>query len=179
MGGADKPLVGYRQRPLVEWVLASIRPQVEMILISANRHIAAYQVYGAVVTDDRPGYCGPLAGILAGLRAATTEWVLACPGDAPRLPGNLVAALWAALEAAASDGDAPPIALPHDGERAQPLPMLLHRTAAADLMAYLDAGGRSVYGWLEDRRTVIATFDGEPAAFLSLNQPSDFELPPA
>jgi molybdopterin-guanine dinucleotide biosynthesis protein A len=177
MGGADKPLVGYHQRPLVEWVLARIRPQVDSILISANRHLAVYQNYGAVITDDRPDYRGPLAGILAGLRAATTEWVLACPGDTPHLPANLVAVLWAALQNGGVGKKASHIALPHDGERAQPLPMLVHRASAADLTAYLDAGGRSVYGWLDDRRTVIAPFDCAADAFRSLNQPADFELP--
>ena len=52
MGGADKGLMDYRGRPLVEWVLAALEPQVAEIVISANRHLERYAAYGRRVLPD-------------------------------------------------------------------------------------------------------------------------------
>ena len=42
MGGADKGLVEYRGRPLIEWVLEVLTPQVDELVISANRNLDTY-----------------------------------------------------------------------------------------------------------------------------------------
>ena len=69
MGGADKGLVDYQGRPLIEWALAALRPQVDQLVISANRNLDTYAVYGhRVVPDTLPDYPGPLAGVLAALQ---------------------------------------------------------------------------------------------------------------
>ena len=39
MGGEDKGLLKLKDKPLAEWVLARIKPQVDEILISANRNL--------------------------------------------------------------------------------------------------------------------------------------------
>ncbi len=62
MGGADKGLIDYQGRPLVEWGLAALAPQVGEIVISANRNIERYAAYGyRVLPDTLPDYPGPLA----------------------------------------------------------------------------------------------------------------------
>src|SRR5690606_31281849 len=67
MGGRDKGLLPLAGRPMVEYVLEALRPQVDAVLISANRHQAEYGRYGhPVVTDDTDDYPGPLAGMAAG-----------------------------------------------------------------------------------------------------------------
>lgn len=84
MGGADKGLLDYRGRPLVEWVLDALAPQVAEILISANRNLDRYARYGRrVLPDALPDFPGPLAGVLAALDAVDTEWLLAVPCDTP------------------------------------------------------------------------------------------------
>ncbi|WP_207233541.1 NTP transferase domain-containing protein [Salinicola tamaricis] len=43
MGGEDKGWVELAGRPLIEHVLARLRPQVGALMISANRHLPRYR----------------------------------------------------------------------------------------------------------------------------------------
>ena len=68
MGGVDKGLVPFRGRPLVEHVIERLRPQVDTILINANRNPEAYAAFGhPVISDEIEGFAGPLAGFERGL----------------------------------------------------------------------------------------------------------------
>ncbi|MCZ6644300.1 MAG: NTP transferase domain-containing protein, partial [Gammaproteobacteria bacterium] len=69
---ADKPLLDYRGRPLIEWVLDALKPQVERLLISINRNDENYATYASVVSDDLPAYAGPLAGVVTCLKCCNT-----------------------------------------------------------------------------------------------------------
>lgn len=141
MGGADKPLLMFDDRPLVAHVLERLAPQVRRIVISANRHRDRYAGFGReVVGDEVPGL-GPLGGLATIATQVTTPWLFVCPGDAPRLDRTLVARLAAAL--INEEG-----AFPADGERAHYLFLLVRTAACRSLPAYLAAGGRSVHGWL-------------------------------
>jgi molybdopterin-guanine dinucleotide biosynthesis protein A len=83
MGGSDKGLVEVEGWPLIDHVIAALAPQVQQLLINANRNIEAYERYGhPVVPDELPGFQGPLAGMLAGLRNATNTYVVFVPCDA-------------------------------------------------------------------------------------------------
>ena len=70
MGGQDKGRLEFNGKPLIKYVLETIRPQVKTILINANRHQAEYARYGyTVVADLLTGYQGPLAGFATGALA--------------------------------------------------------------------------------------------------------------
>ena len=98
MGEADKGLQPLRGRSLVRWVLECIDPQVDELLIIANRNLDRYLELGYPVLRDRiPDFAGPLAGLHAGLAAARTDLVIAVPCDTPLLPGELVSRLVTAL----------------------------------------------------------------------------------
>jgi len=84
MGGQDKGQLILNGRPLIEYVLEAIEPQVKTILINANRHQAEYARYGySVIPDVLQGYQGPLAGFASGMRAATTPTSLPYPVMVP------------------------------------------------------------------------------------------------
>jgi molybdopterin-guanine dinucleotide biosynthesis protein A len=88
MGGVDKGLQRLHGEPLAAHALKRLAPQTGALLISANRHAEVYAELGApfgaaVVADTLTGFPGPLAGLLAGLRAAGTEFVLSAPCDSP------------------------------------------------------------------------------------------------
>ena len=85
VAGADKPLLNYHGRPLIEWVLDALKPQVDRLLISTNRNSESYAAYGRVIADELPPYAGPLAGIVSCLRRCPTELAFVCPGDVPHL----------------------------------------------------------------------------------------------
>ncbi len=167
MGGIDKGWALYRQRPLIEWVLARLSGQVEHILINANRSRAAYETLGWPVVGDREeGYQGPLMGIWSGLCVAETPWVLVVPCDTPHLPLDLVERLRTSL----GDQD---IAVAHDGARSQPVVALLRRSLAADLERALAAGERKVERWYSRHAWLSVDFSDCPEAFANLNSPHD------
>ncbi|MEJ6000065.1 molybdenum cofactor guanylyltransferase MobA [Paucibacter soli] len=166
MGGVDKGLQPLQGRPLVEHVLERLGPQVGTLLINANRNLARYAAYGhAVLADASEDFAGPLAGLLAGLQACRTPWLLAVPCDAPRLPLDLAARLH---EAAERTGAA--VALPVT-ERVQPVFCLLRQDLAPALNAYLAGGGHRVEACLRARPHVLVPFerDGDAAAFFNAN----------
>ena len=84
MGGQDKGLIQLAQKPMIEYVLNAIKPQVDEIIINANRNQVVYEKYGyPVVADQIEGYCGPLAGMASGLQTAETPFVVTVPCDSP------------------------------------------------------------------------------------------------
>ena len=99
MGGVDKGLQLLDGRRLVERVIERLAPQVDTLVVNANRNLDAYAGLGYPVVADRiEGFAGPLAGIHAGLTACATPLLATAPCDAPFLPADLVARLRAALE---------------------------------------------------------------------------------
>ena len=173
LGGQDKGLLSFRGRPLVEWVLAGLKPQVGTILISANRNLAAYARYGyPVLPDALADYPGPLAGIREGLQAASTSWLLAVPCDVPHLPPDCAARLLQAASAQhAQAAYARAAGESHDAV------LLMQRSLTAALEAYLQSGGRSVHGFLARQGALAVDFD-DPQAFANLNTPQDLGMPP-
>ncbi len=169
MGGQDKGLVKLHGLPLVAHVLARIQPQVDEILISANRNLDDYRTLGyVVVMDASDGFQGPLAGVLAGLHAAHHEWVLTVPCDTPLLPADLVQQLAAPLLAGHAE-----IAVASAGGRTHPAIMMCARRVVDDLDKYLAEGGRAVHAWQARHRTATVGF-ADAAAFINVNQPEDF-----
>lgn len=85
--GHDKGLIEFHRKPLISHIIDALVPQVKTLLISANRNIERYQQYGyPVIVDavsDIEHLQGPLAGILQGLKQASTRWVLLSPCDTP------------------------------------------------------------------------------------------------
>lgn len=168
MGGQDKGLVDYKGKPLVDWVIERLLPQVDELLISANRNLDEYSNRGyRVVTDSLPDFQGPLAGMLAGLQLARHEWMLSVPCDVPHLPRNLVMHL--AEHAAGREA-----VFARDAERDHPAILLLNKACLPKLMDYLEKGERSVKGLLGALNVAAAAFP-DPAAFGNMNEASQLE----
>lgn len=170
MGGVDKGLVEIAGRPLIEWVLDALAPQVGGLLINANRHREIYARYGVpVIADSDPGFNGPLAGMAGAMRAAGTEWILTVPCDGPLLPPDLSNRLITAL----MSGDAP-LATVIEGERMHPVYSLMPVSLEQALSADLAAGTRKVSDWVARLGPAIADFSDRPQAFSNLNSAEDF-----
>jgi molybdenum cofactor guanylyltransferase len=173
MGGADKGLQHLHGKPLAAHVLARLAPQVGTLAISANRNRDVYAALGApwhaeVLTDTLPDYPGPLAGLLAGLRAAHTEWLLSAPCDSPWLPADLGVRL---AQAALAQGAAIATATSVNaaGETSlHPVFALVHTSLADDLAAFLDAGERRVRAWYA-RHTAAEVAFADERAFYNIN----------
>ena len=169
MGGADKGLIDYRGRPLVEWVLAALAPQIDEIVISANRNLERYAAYGRrVLPDTLPDYPGPLAGVLAALQAVTADWLLVVPCDTPHLPADLVLRL---LGAAQLEGV--PLAVAEDAVRVHHSCFLVPTGQRDPLAGFLARGERAVRHWQAELSSTRVRFDA--AGFANFNQPDDLK----
>ncbi|MFQ2192353.1 molybdenum cofactor guanylyltransferase MobA [Aeromonas jandaei] len=167
MGGEDKGWVELAGRPLIAHVLERLRPQVDEILINANRSHDRYQVLAPVISDDNRDYLGPLAGMQAGLAAARHDWVLFVPCDGPALPPDLMSRFRAALT---PDTE---LVVAHDGDWLQPVVALLHTSLLPSLSAALAGGERKIDIWFARHNMVVVSFADQPDAFINLNSPDE------
>ncbi|BCM25922.1 molybdenum cofactor guanylyltransferase MobA [Methyloradius palustris] len=165
MDGVDKGLVNFNGKPMVEHVLERLAPQVDQILISANREIAQYEALGyPVIQDDIAGFAGPLAGLQKGLQVAESAYVLTVPCDSPLLPPNLASRLMNSL--IKHDAD---LAVVKTGSQTQPVFCLYRTSVLPSLEQYLESGGRKVEDWQNSLEAVSVSFTDNAKAFSNIN----------
>ncbi len=165
MGGVDKGLQLLRERPMVEWVLERLAPQVADILINANQNQEVYARYGhPVFGDEIGGFAGPLAGLHAGLKRAARPYVLTVPCDSPFLPMDLQARLHRAATEANAD-----LAVAKTGDQPHPVFALVRTAVLPHLEAFLQNGGRKIDAWYATLKVVEVPFDDEAEAFSNIN----------
>jgi molybdenum cofactor guanylyltransferase len=167
--GADKGMIVLAGRPLLVHVLDRFRPQVDNLIISANRHLEDYQRYcDRVVTDAAGDYAGPLAGIAAAIAAAETPHLATTPCDSPFIPADLVERLWRAL----IETDAE-ISVVRTGARRQPVFALLRTELEGSLLNYLARGQHKIDAWYAEHRVAEVDFGADNADFMNVNLPED------
>lgn len=176
LSGRDKGWIMWDGLPLIEHALARLQTQTPAptrILISANRNIDAYQQTGHVVlTDERPDFMGPLAGVEAGLMRCKKNPLLVVPCDTPLLPEDLFERLSQAL----SEHPDSPAAFATTNDGPQPLCCLLRPSIAGSLSKYLDVGHGSVLRWLEQSNAQRVEFTNT-RAFSNFNNLEMFDTP--
>jgi molybdopterin-guanine dinucleotide biosynthesis protein A len=171
MGGADKGLIEYQGRPLIEWALAALAPQVDQLVISANRNLDTYAAYGQRVLPDTlpdtlPDFPGPLAGVLTALDAVQADWLLVAPCDTPHLPPDLAAQLLHAAQ-----HQSVPLAVAADAARIHHSCFIVRTDQRGNLAAFLARGERAVRHWQAGLASATVLFDS--ACFANFNQPED------
>ena len=169
MGGIDKGLVPLNGHPMVGYVIDALTPQVQHLIINANRNLAQYRSFGhLVVSDTSEGFLGPLAGMETGLVAARTDYVITAPCDCPFISHHLVERLFYGLQESAAE-----IAVAHDGERLHPVMALLHCSLQRSIREFLDTGGRKIDQWFGKHHTTVVDFSDQPDMFFNINRASD------
>jgi molybdopterin-guanine dinucleotide biosynthesis protein A len=170
--GKDKGLVEFRGRPLIEHVIDAIQPQVNGLIINANRNLKDYGLYGyPLVSDVLPDFQGPLAGMLTGLQNTSTDSVLFVPCDTPELPANLVQRMADTMASLNVD-----VCFPNDGERNHAAIVLMKRSLQGSLQGYLESGARKAQDWVLAQQYTAVDFSDCPGSFRNLNRPGDFEV---
>ena len=165
MGGVDKGLRPFRGMPLVQHAIERFAPQVDELLVNANRNGEAYARFGyRVIADEIEGFAGPLAGFERGLAHARGEIVVTVPCDSPFLAADLVKRLRGALEAGHAD-----LAVAKTGDQAHPVFSLMRRSVHGSLRDFLSGGQRKIDRWYAALNVVEVGFDDEPDAFLNIN----------
>ena len=175
MGGIDKGLIPFHNKPLIESAIAKLKPQVQTIAINANRNITKYAGYGyPVIMDETPDFSGPLAGFSVGLKACKTPYLLTSPCDSPLLPNNLAELLGAEMERGdfqlvyASSKEA-------DGKVwAQPVFCLMRANLQDPLASFLLKGDLKIDRWFRELRSSTVIFD-DPQVFANVNTPEELK----
>lgn len=169
MGGRDKGLVEVAGRPMIEYVLESLRAQVQAVMINANRNAGFYARYGVpVIADGLAGFNGPLAGMASGMQAARTPMIITVPCDSPFVPDDLVQRLATAKHDANAE-----IAVADNGERMQPVFALLDTELLGSLEGFLGRGERKIDRWFAERRSTSVDFSDRPETFINVNTPEE------
>jgi molybdopterin-guanine dinucleotide biosynthesis protein A len=173
MGGIDKGLIPFHGKPLIESAISRIKPQVNSILINANRSITKYSHYGyPVLMDETPDFSGPLAGFSVGLKHCKTPYLLTSPCDSPLLPTDLAKNMATELEdnnlelVFASSKEA-------DGKVwSQPVFCLMKSSLQDSLNAFLSKGDLKIDRWFKELRSGTVVFES-PQAFANVNTPEE------
>lgn len=164
--GSDKALAEIVGATCVERAAGALTPLVSETLIATGPTARDYPANARVVLDPVADG-GPLAGLAAGLRAATTPWLLVVPVDLPFLTAKSLARL---LDASNRGPDGV-VAVDPDG-RIQPATALLRIASALPIaLAHLTEGRLAL-------RDLIAALDVKPvrlsaAALRNVNRPSE------
>ena len=163
MGGVDKGLQPFRGKPMAQWAIERLAPQVDELIVNANQNAAEYARFGyRVIADELGGFAGPLAGLHAGLKVASHDFVVTVPCDSPFLPSDLVARLRAALGSSE-------LAVAKTGTQPHPVFSLVSRTVLPHLESFLTSGGRKIDAWYASLKVVEVAFDDEAEAFRNIN----------
>ena len=171
MGGVDKGLAPFRGRPLVAHVIERFAPQVDELLVNANRNPADYGRFGhPVIADEIPGFAGPLAGFERGLAHARGALVATVPCDSPFLPADLVARLRDHLEREGAQ-----VAFARAGGQSHPVFCLMRRDVHSSLREFLASGQRKIDKWTAGLALAEVPFDDEPGAFANINTRAELD----
>jgi molybdopterin-guanine dinucleotide biosynthesis protein A len=169
MGGADKGLIEFLGRPMIEHVAERLRPQVGEILINANRELAHYASLGyPVIEDEIGGFAGPLAGLHKAMLVAAHPYVLTVPCDSPLLPHNLAERLMNGLMERDAD-----LAVAKTGVQSHPVFCLCRTALLPNLEAFLKDGGRKIDAWYSTLEVAEVQFSDNAKAFANVNTPEE------
>ena len=178
--GSPKALAMVGGQPLVTYPYAVLREISEEIIISANDPTLFNHLTARIVTDHFPG-AGPLAGLHAGLKAASHELVAVLACDVPLASASLLRFL--ADMAEGFDAVVPVWRKQTHAEAEkviEPLHAVYRRTMAQAAAEVLAAGGRRVADALRQVRvnevgmeTWAAATGLGPEVFRNVNEPSD------
>lgn len=173
MAGRDKAWVLHEGRPLILQVHERLAPQVDAIIINANRGLDRYRDLGWEVIsdpardrDEGGGTEGPLAGMAAVAARLASEGrtcdLLFVPCDGPALAPDLALRL---RQAAGADQ----VAVAHCDGRWQPLFCLIPHAVQPGLIHAFAWGERSPERFFRRTGAIVVEFQNS-GQFLNINQ---------
>ncbi|MFQ3324147.1 MAG: molybdopterin-guanine dinucleotide biosynthesis protein A [Pseudomonadales bacterium] len=165
MGGVDKGLMEWRNKPLIQHVIERLAPQVDEIIISCNRNIEQYQAFGyTCIKDSSTDFLGPLAGIASCVTAAKHDLILLCPCDTPLIPENLLARLNERRQSSAASA-----IVASDGNKEHYSHALLTKMFAETAQQQLLAERKSLRAWFDTTNWQCADLGENTKAFMNIN----------
>jgi molybdenum cofactor guanylyltransferase len=151
LGGVDKRALVVEGRTIFERQVDALRPCVAEIIVSSPREVPGYRT----VVDPVPDV-GPLAGIAAGLAAATTPWLFVLAGDMPHVHRAFIDVV---LSHAGAEADAVGIRI---GSLPEPLCTMLRVAVWRPIVTARIASRRLKASWLLTDEEVHVRWIEEP-----------------
>lgn len=169
MGGQDKGLLRLNNRPMISYLLATLAPLSDDIMISCNRNQQAYAELGyPLVTDGNTRFFGPLAGILSGMKLARHSHLLVLPCDTPAVTSRLIRRL-----AQFAQQQPEHICMAQDSQRPQPLHAMIPVSLQSSLADTIAANQHSVMSWYAQQSLKIVNCEDLPGDFANANRPAE------
>ncbi len=178
--GTDKAMILLSGTPLALHIAQRLEPQVSAVVLNAPLdHPLAGTL--PVLPDSKPDRPGPLAGVLASLRACgeradAPTHILTTPCDTPFLPHDLVSRL-------AEQAESGTIVMASCAGRAHPVTALWPISLADDLDRWLDdPDHRRVFDFVARHPSRTVEFElldgpsGPVDPFFNINTPEDLAL---
>lgn len=175
MGSADKFLLPYQGRALLQHCLDRARPQVDELVISANGDASRLAPFGLEIIADRwPDHPGPLAGIISVMSWAQKArkrhaWLATFATDTPNFPAHLVLRLRQSIDANKSL-----VAVARSQEDAHYTFALWSMSLLPNLLEAFNSGERSLHRVIQQLKASYVFF-AEEACFFNLNTPDDWD----
>ena len=169
-GGINKALIQLFDKPLIELVIDALRPQVDEILISANRNIVELSSFGYPVIEDTLKNNGPLGGIESLIDHVTTDLIIVTTCDTIHLPKNFVTELEMSRTKNKAD-----IAIAKTGMGIQRLNFSTTKETLAGVRDFLKTGNLTVAQWQNEINACEVHFNstGKGPPLHNINTPED------
>jgi molybdopterin-guanine dinucleotide biosynthesis protein A len=177
MRGQDKLYLELGGERLAARIAASLRLRFDD-LIEATARPEAFAALGLRCVADEPGYAGPLAGLLAGLRAAKSRWLYLIAVDMPAFSLAWIDGLAARVRLAESRGEGALACAAASGPFFEPFQAFYSRGLLGPASAADAPPPRSIQRLLEGRELLRvpeaeALACGAPALFRGINTPEE------
>ncbi len=172
MQNRDKGWIELAGKPMIERVIERLSPQVDEVIINANRNISSYTtLQHRVIEDEIQGFQGPLAGILSGLKQCKNKFMVCVPCDTPFFPCDLVSQMTAKQHTTSAD-----VISVSDGNRIHPVFALIKSDLAGSLEDYLAKGERKIDRWYQQHNFYLIEYPGGEHFFENINTVEQLEM---
>ena len=174
--GEDKATLNDGGASLIERQVKDLRDLSEalpILICSGSRRYEALNTYDVRHVPDSLNSAGPLAGVAKALETAAAAgleegYVLVLPTDSLIPPSHIYDRLTGAMSGASE-------VVLLKGEHLHPLHGLFSISLTSSMNDYVESGGRSVMGFLDDRSWSAVTVPGAWELCLNLNTPEEYE----
>ena len=167
LGGRDKAWLERDGKPQVMHLVDALAPQVDAVMVSANRNAERYLAHGLRAVHDRIAGIGPMAGLHALASECRSAWLLTVPVDAVTIPADLIEAL------SRIDADPGTGAFAEDDDGVQPLLALWRVDALRVACRHAVAAGEHAVHVLQSKLG-MAPVRFDTLRIGNLNTPQDF-----
>ncbi|MFT5504329.1 MAG: molybdenum cofactor guanylyltransferase [Gammaproteobacteria bacterium] len=172
MGGIDKGLIELNSKPLIEYLLDSLKQQQVKTMINANRNLERYQEFNVpVFGDEHADFQGPLAGFYAAMNQIDTDFIVTLPCDGPFIHCEYISRFVDTYNSCQAS-----VLVSKDSERLQPVHALIKTDLKDNLVSFMESGERKIDRWYAQNNFETVDFSDNTDMFLNINRPDDLDV---